>query len=115
MFLNMDQLHKQLDKEEFQEDGSMAAFWTQESKVDMGKALDADLVVIESSGPKSKMQDENSRPENDTDVDNADIRPVYDEELMAEVQFTVECNIFATGQQYIEKPEIIITIVSITS
>ncbi|GKB66504.1 hypothetical protein Tco_0927916, partial [Tanacetum coccineum] len=80
---------------------------TQESKVDMGKALDADLVVIESSGPKSKMQDENSRPENDTDVDNADIRPVYDEELMAEVQFTVECNIFATGQQYIEQPEII--------
>ncbi|GJX77238.1 hypothetical protein Tco_0324049 [Tanacetum coccineum] len=27
MFLNMDQLQKQLDKDEFQEDGSMAAFW----------------------------------------------------------------------------------------
>ncbi|GJT68905.1 hypothetical protein Tco_1020385 [Tanacetum coccineum] len=27
MFLNVDQLHKQLDKDEFQEDGSMATFW----------------------------------------------------------------------------------------
>nr|GEV31918.1 hypothetical protein [Tanacetum cinerariifolium] len=27
MFLNVDQLQKQLDKDEFQEDGSMAAFW----------------------------------------------------------------------------------------
>ncbi|GJU13786.1 hypothetical protein Tco_1136182 [Tanacetum coccineum] len=95
MFLNVDQLQKQLDKYEFQEDVSMAAFWvvnrqievkhfrdtliqhmnnvkksvaerthhqrqydrrvnkrqmqTQESKVDMGKALDADLVVTEES------------------------------------------------------------------
>ncbi|GKB69436.1 hypothetical protein Tco_0930848 [Tanacetum coccineum] len=27
MFLNVDQLQKQLDKDDFQEDGSMAAFW----------------------------------------------------------------------------------------
>nr|GFC75797.1 hypothetical protein [Tanacetum cinerariifolium] len=27
MFLNLDQLQKQLDKDEFQEDGSMTAFW----------------------------------------------------------------------------------------
>ncbi|GJS27336.1 hypothetical protein Tco_0487956 [Tanacetum coccineum] len=27
MLLNVDQLQKQLDKDEFQEDGSMAAFW----------------------------------------------------------------------------------------
>ncbi|GJZ61970.1 hypothetical protein Tco_0618107 [Tanacetum coccineum] len=27
MFLNVDQLQKKLDKDEFQEDGSMAAFW----------------------------------------------------------------------------------------
>ncbi|GJZ16041.1 hypothetical protein Tco_0551718 [Tanacetum coccineum] len=52
MFLNVDQLQKQLDKDEFQEDGSMAAFWTQtqESNVDTGKALDANLVVTESNG-----------------------------------------------------------------
>ncbi|GJR44278.1 hypothetical protein Tco_1312381 [Tanacetum coccineum] len=56
MLLNVDQLQKQLDKDEFQEEGSMAAFWvydrrvnkrqmqTQVSKIDTGKAVDADLV-----------------------------------------------------------------------
>ncbi|GJX65925.1 reverse transcriptase domain-containing protein [Tanacetum coccineum] len=56
---------------------------TQESKVDTGKALDAGLVVIESSGIESKVQDESIRSGNDTDVDDVDIRLVYDEELMA--------------------------------
>ncbi|GKD08715.1 hypothetical protein Tco_1188400, partial [Tanacetum coccineum] len=156
MLLNVDQLQKQLDKDEFQKDGSLAAFWvvnkqfqkfidlqfslnydsqmtnkyfaeyigievnqftdtllqhmsnvkksvaertchqrqydrrvnkgqmqTQESKVDTGKALDVDLVVTEN------------------------IRPIYDEEPMAEVQLTAECNVFATGQQHTEQPEII--------
>ncbi|GKB24199.1 hypothetical protein Tco_0863600 [Tanacetum coccineum] len=99
-FLNVDQLQKQLDKDKFQDEGSMAAFWryttpihgsskrsllpertvierqydrrvnkrqiqTQESKVDMGKALDVD-------------------------ADDADIRPIYDEDPMAEVQLTAE-------------------------
>ncbi|GJU31448.1 hypothetical protein Tco_1175037 [Tanacetum coccineum] len=129
MFLNVDQLQKQLDKDYFQEDGSMAAFWvinrqfqkfielkftldydsqmsdkyfakytrikydrrvnkrqmlTQKSKVDTGKALDADLVVTKSSGTKSEVQDENSMSGNATDTDDADIRPIYDEEQMAE-------------------------------
>ncbi|GJS52829.1 hypothetical protein Tco_0626191 [Tanacetum coccineum] len=51
MFLNMEQLEKQLDNKEFQEIGSMAAFkvngsqmQTTEEKVDMSKALDASLV-----------------------------------------------------------------------
>ncbi|GJZ53033.1 hypothetical protein Tco_0607918 [Tanacetum coccineum] len=152
-FLNVDQLQKQLDKDDFQEDGSMAAFWvvdnqfqkfidsqfsldyysqmtdkyfveytrievkhfrdtllqhmgnvkkfvaertrhqrqcdrrvnkrqmqTQESKIDTCKAVDADLVVTESSGIESEVQDDSSRSENDTDADDADIRPIYDEE-----------------------------------
>ncbi|GJT63122.1 hypothetical protein Tco_1006655 [Tanacetum coccineum] len=62
MLLNIDQLQKQLDKDEFQEVRSMTAFW----------------VVNNQSG-------------NDTDVDDADIRPIYDEEPMAEVQLTAEC------------------------
>ncbi|GKC05178.1 hypothetical protein Tco_0996788 [Tanacetum coccineum] len=180
MFLNVDQLQKQLDKDEFQEDGSMAAFWvvnnqfqkfidsqfsldydsqmtdkyfveytgievkhfrdtllqhmgnvkksvaertrhqrqydrrvnkrqmqTQESKIDTGKAVDADLVVTESSGTESEVQDDNSRSGNDTDADDADIRPIYDEEPMAEVQLTAECNIFAIGQQQTKQPKII--------
>ncbi|GJT28326.1 hypothetical protein Tco_0908601 [Tanacetum coccineum] len=100
MFLNMDQLEKQLDKEEFQEIRSMAAFrvletqcqkfiksrislddedgimtrmyfleytqlegeleiqmQTKEGKVDTSKALDANLVVTESSRTESGEQD----------------------------------------------------------
>nr|GEX07374.1 hypothetical protein [Tanacetum cinerariifolium] len=44
---------------------------------------------------------------NDTYVNDADIRPIYDEEPMAEVQLTAECNIFAIGQQHTEQPKII--------
>ncbi|GKC74725.1 hypothetical protein Tco_1120608 [Tanacetum coccineum] len=69
---------------------------TQESKVDMGKALDAHLVVIKSSGTESIMQDTSSKSEKHTYADDADIRPIYDEEPMTEVQLTVECNIFTT-------------------
>ncbi|GJV22295.1 hypothetical protein Tco_1371315 [Tanacetum coccineum] len=80
---------------------------TQESKIDTGKAVDADLVVKEISGTYSIVQDESSRSGNDTDADDADIRPIYDEKSMAEVQLTDECNIFAIGQQHTEQPEII--------
>ncbi|GJU67312.1 hypothetical protein Tco_1253571 [Tanacetum coccineum] len=179
MFLNMDQLEKQLDNKEFQEIGSMAAFkvletqfqmfiksriylddeyvvmtrnyflqYTQlaipefrdtlmqhlesvkksiderpqhkreydsrvndrlmqtiEEKVDTSKALDASLVDTESSGTKSKEHDTSSRSGNDAHADDADIRPIYDEEPMAEVQTTAEINVFAIGQQHTEQPE----------
>ncbi|GKB44203.1 hypothetical protein Tco_0889145 [Tanacetum coccineum] len=133
MFLNMDQLEKQLDKEEFPEIGSIAAFkvletqfqmfiklriylddkyvvmtrnyflqYTQleipefydtliqhmestiEEKIDTSKALDASLVDTESSGIESKKQDTSSSSGNDVDANDADIKPVYDEEPMAE-------------------------------
>ncbi|GJZ46235.1 hypothetical protein Tco_0593831 [Tanacetum coccineum] len=144
MFLNVDQLEKQLDKEEFQEIGSMATFkipefcdtlikhmesvkksiderakhkqeynsWanerqmlTTEDNVDSSKALDANLVDTESSGTTLKEQDTSSRPGNDAHANDVDIRPIYDEEPMAEVQTTAEINIFATGQQHTEQPE----------
>nr|GEV51232.1 retrovirus-related Pol polyprotein from transposon TNT 1-94 [Tanacetum cinerariifolium] len=179
MFLNMDQLDKQLDKEEFQEIGSMVAFkvletqfqmfiesqiylddeyvvmthnyflqytqletpefhdtliqhmeyvkksidkralhkreyesWvnerqmqTIEEKFDKSKALDSSLVDTESSGTESKEQDTSSRSGNDAHVDDVDIRPIYDEEPMAEVQITAEINVFAIGQQHTEQPE----------
>ncbi|GJV02782.1 hypothetical protein Tco_1336351 [Tanacetum coccineum] len=106
--LNVDQLQKQLDKDEFQEDESMTAFWvTQENKIDMGKAVDDALVITESSGTDSEVQDDSSRSGNDTDADDAEIKPIYDEEPKAEVQLTAECNIFAIGQQHTEQPEII--------
>ncbi|GKC30826.1 hypothetical protein Tco_1038120, partial [Tanacetum coccineum] len=98
MLLNVDQLQKQLDKDEFQEDGSMAAFWvtrgstlseilnrptpgkqTPKSTMHTGKALYADLVDTESIRTDSTVQDDSSRSGNDTDADDADIRPIYDE------------------------------------
>ncbi|GJZ22238.1 hypothetical protein Tco_0559277 [Tanacetum coccineum] len=57
---------------------------TQESKVDEGKALDANLVNTESIRTDSIVQDESSRSGHDTDADDADIRPIYDEEPMVE-------------------------------
>ncbi|GKA55220.1 hypothetical protein Tco_0754169 [Tanacetum coccineum] len=154
MFLNVDQLEKQLYKEEFQDIRSMAFFkvletqfqmfiksrmymddeyvvmtrnyflqYTQleilefrdtliqhmesttEDKVDSIKALDASLVDTESSRTALKEQDTSSRSGNDEHADDADTRPIYDEEPIAEVQTTTEINIFATGQQHTEKPE----------
>ncbi|GKE20278.1 hypothetical protein Tco_1431790 [Tanacetum coccineum] len=80
----------------------------QESKIHMGKAPENGLVVMESNGTELDMQDDSSRSGNDTDVDDAYIRPIYDEEPMAKVQLTAECNIFAIGQQHTEQPEIIV-------
>ncbi|GJT94661.1 hypothetical protein Tco_1090179 [Tanacetum coccineum] len=79
----------------------------QESKTDTGKALVVELVVTESSGTESEVQDDSSRSGNDTDADDTDIRPVYDKEPMAEVQLIAERNIFATGQQHTKQLEII--------
>ncbi|GKC10964.1 hypothetical protein Tco_1007746 [Tanacetum coccineum] len=156
MFLNMDQLEKQLDKDEFQEIRSMVVFrvletqfekfiksrsslddddglmarkyflaytqteiqqfhdtliqhmesmQTTKEKFDTSKALDASLVNTKSSGTGSEKQDISSRSGNDTHVDDADIKPIYDEEPMAEVQLTADHNVFAIGQQHTEQPE----------
>nr|GEU75986.1 zinc finger, CCHC-type [Tanacetum cinerariifolium] len=78
---------------------------TTEEIVDTSKALDASLVDTESSETKSKEQDTNSRSGNDAHADDADIKPIYDEEPMVEVQTTTEINVFATGQQHTEQSE----------
>nr|GEV48691.1 hypothetical protein [Tanacetum cinerariifolium] len=57
---------------------------TTEEEVETSKALDASLVDIESSGTESKEQDTSSRLGNDAHDYDADIRPIYDEEPMAE-------------------------------
>ncbi|GKB44160.1 hypothetical protein Tco_0889102 [Tanacetum coccineum] len=115
MLLNVDELQKQLDKEEFQEDRSMAAFWVinrqfqqfinsqftldydsqmtnkyfvEYTGIKVKQFRDTLLQLIESSGTELEVQDDNSRSGNDTDVDDANIRPIYDEEPMDKVQFT---------------------------
>ncbi|GKE83096.1 hypothetical protein Tco_1553096 [Tanacetum coccineum] len=42
---------------------------------------------------------------NDAHVDDADIRPIYDEESMAEVPMTADNNVFFTRQQHTEQPK----------
>nr|GEV95458.1 reverse transcriptase domain-containing protein [Tanacetum cinerariifolium] len=49
-------------------------------------------------GTESKMQNDNSKYGYDTYADDADIRPIYDEEPMAEVQLITEYSIFSTGE-----------------
>nr|GEX42941.1 hypothetical protein [Tanacetum cinerariifolium] len=78
---------------------------TTKEKVDMSKALDASSVDTESSRTKSKEQDTSSRSGNDAHDDDVDIRPIYDEELIAEVQTTAKINVFVIGQQHTEQPE----------
>nr|GEY66974.1 actin-binding, cofilin/tropomyosin type [Tanacetum cinerariifolium] len=112
MFLYVEQLEKHLDKEDFQKIGCMAAFnsidervqlkreydsWVNErqmqiteEKVDTSKALYASLVDTKSSGIESKKHDTSSRSGNDAHDDDADIRPIYYEEPMAESQFLKE-------------------------
>ncbi|GJR81756.1 hypothetical protein Tco_0152541 [Tanacetum coccineum] len=128
MFLNMDQLEKQLDNKEFQKIRSMASFKVLETqfqmfiksqiylddeyvmqiteeKVDTIKALEASLVDTESRGTESKVQDISSRSRNHAHADDADIKRIYDEEPMAKVQTTTEINVFAIGQQHTKQPE----------
>ncbi|GKA40669.1 hypothetical protein Tco_0733262 [Tanacetum coccineum] len=50
---------------------------TKEGKVDMCKALDASLVVTESSGTKFEEQNTSSSSGNDADANDADIKPVW--------------------------------------
>nr|GEV59930.1 hypothetical protein [Tanacetum cinerariifolium] len=153
MFLNVEQLEKQLDKEDIQEIGSMAAFnvlerqfqmfitsrvylndeyvamtrsyfiqYTQQAilefrdtliqhlesvkkSIDKRVQLKKDSVDTETSKTESKEQDTSSSSRNDAHDDDADIRPIYDEEPMATVQTTAEINVFAIGQQHTEQPE----------
>ncbi|GKE28303.1 hypothetical protein Tco_1443687 [Tanacetum coccineum] len=94
MLLNLYQLEKQLDKEEFQETGSMVAFralktqmnerqmQSKEGKVYSSKALDTTLVVTKCSGTKSDKQDTSSSSGNYlTHVVDANIRLVNDQVL----------------------------------
>nr|GEZ79440.1 hypothetical protein [Tanacetum cinerariifolium] len=57
---------------------------TKEGKVDTSKGLDASLVVTESSTIDSRKQDTSSKYGNDIDADDADIKHIYDEELLDE-------------------------------
>ncbi|GJU60875.1 hypothetical protein Tco_1238641 [Tanacetum coccineum] len=50
-------------------------------------------------------RDTSIRSRNDKHDDDTDIRPIYVEEPMVEVETTAEINVFATRQQHTEQPE----------
>ncbi|GKB31533.1 hypothetical protein Tco_0870934 [Tanacetum coccineum] len=78
----------------------------QEEKVDMREAVNAGLVVIESSGTKPDKQDTSSSSWSyTTQAVDADIGPVNDDEPIAEVQLTALHNILANEQQHTEQSE----------
>ncbi|GKD06919.1 hypothetical protein Tco_1186604, partial [Tanacetum coccineum] len=63
---------------------------TTEDKVDSSKALDASLVDTKSIATALKEKDTSSRLGNDAHADDADIKPIYDEEPMAKVDQNAE-------------------------
>nr|GEU33503.1 hypothetical protein [Tanacetum cinerariifolium] len=69
-----------------------------ERKIDTGKAVDADLVVTKSSGIKLEVQDDSNKLGNDTNADDADIRPIYDEEPIAETTSLLANNVDLKAQ-----------------
>ncbi|GJV15240.1 hypothetical protein Tco_1360563 [Tanacetum coccineum] len=98
MFLNMDQLEKQLDKEEFQEIGSTASFKIRyrqtEGKIDMGKAVE--LVWLNNRKIGTRIQKEQDTSKQIMELSN--IRsPYIDEEPMVEYKQTTEINILLLG------------------
>ncbi|GJY52787.1 hypothetical protein Tco_0444451 [Tanacetum coccineum] len=148
MFLNMDQLQKQLDNNEFQEIGSMASFKVLETQFQMfikSKIyLNDEYIVMtrnyfleytrldipefrdtliqnmdyvkksiekralhkmeyDSRVNERLMQTTEEKVDSSKALD-ANIRPIYNEEPMAEVQ-TTDDNVSATGQQHTEQPE----------
>ncbi|GKD36774.1 hypothetical protein Tco_1256981, partial [Tanacetum coccineum] len=120
MFLNMDQLEKQLDNKEFHEIGSMAAFKILEfhdtliqHMKSVKKSIDKralhkreyDSWVNERHIHTTEEKVDTSKALDASLVDTENIRPIYDEEPMAKVQTTAEINIFATGQPHTEQPE----------
>nr|GEW72388.1 hypothetical protein [Tanacetum cinerariifolium] len=76
------------------------------SKVDSSKALDVDLIVMESNGTEFGKHDTSSSSRNYlTHVVDADIRPLNDQMPFVEVQLTAQHNVLANEQHHTEQSE----------
>nr|GFA11456.1 hypothetical protein [Tanacetum cinerariifolium] len=62
---------------------------SKEKKVNSSKALDADLVVTESSGTESEKHDTSSKSGNNTHAEDPYIKPVNDKEPRAKRSYNV--------------------------
>nr|GEV92893.1 retrotransposon protein, putative, Ty3-gypsy subclass [Tanacetum cinerariifolium] len=77
---------RELHKREYDSWKNERQIQTIEEKVDTSNSLDASLVDTESSGIELKEQDTSNKSRNDAHTDDADIKPIYDKEPMAEVE-----------------------------
>ncbi|GJV44805.1 hypothetical protein Tco_1429341 [Tanacetum coccineum] len=84
LLLNLDNLEKQLDREEFQETESIGAFRSKEGKVDSSTALDAGLVVTKSNETESERHVSSSKSGKDTHAEDVEINSVNDKQPLAE-------------------------------
>nr|GEX04732.1 hypothetical protein [Tanacetum cinerariifolium] len=121
MFLNVEQLEKQLDKADFQEIGSMAAFnvlETQFQKFFTSRVYLNDEYVAMTRSYFIQYTQQAIPEFRDTLIQHLESvkklineraqlkrEPIYDEEPMAKVQTTAEINVFAIGQHHTEQPE----------
>ncbi|GKE11909.1 hypothetical protein Tco_1415460 [Tanacetum coccineum] len=111
MFLNMDQLEKKLDKEEFQEIGSMAAFKVLKTQfqtfIKSRIYLDDENSIDKRALHKRDFDSRVNERQMQTTEEKVDMSKALDanEEPMAEVQTTVNHNMFATEQQHTEQSE----------
>ncbi|GJV28779.1 hypothetical protein Tco_1385227 [Tanacetum coccineum] len=116
MFLNVDQLQKQLDKDDFQEDpwqpfGQMPhEYFAKYTRIEVKQLRETllqhmgnvkkpvtEITSHQRHYDRRKAMDQNQKCKmtevgyrNDTDANGADIKHIYDEEPMAEVQLTAE-------------------------
>ncbi|GJS61425.1 hypothetical protein Tco_0656209 [Tanacetum coccineum] len=102
MFLYMDQLQKQLDNEESQEIGSMSAFKVLETQ--LKAQLRKEPAKRACQPVNERLMQTTEKVDSSISLDASNIRPIYNEEPMAEVQ-TTDDNVSATGQQHPEQPE----------
>ncbi|GKE67705.1 hypothetical protein Tco_1521866, partial [Tanacetum coccineum] len=109
MLLHLDQLEKQLNKDEFQEDRSMAAFWVINKQFQMfinsQFTWDYDSQMTEKGAKSDEHITSSSLGTYITQVMDADIRLVNDQVPYAEVHLTTPHNVLANEQQHIDQSE----------
>ncbi|GKA31316.1 hypothetical protein Tco_0717621 [Tanacetum coccineum] len=76
---------------------------SKEGNVDSSKALNDGLIIMKSNETESETHVSNSRFENDTHAEDADINSVNDKQSMTKVQLSAEHNILANEQQHSEQ------------
>nr|GEX57727.1 hypothetical protein [Tanacetum cinerariifolium] len=93
------------NKQEYDSGINERQMQSKEGKVDSSKALNADLVVTESSGTELEKHDTSSRSKNDTHAGDVDIKSVNDKEPIVEVQLTAQNNVLSNEQQHYVQSE----------